>query len=271
MARMKRAWLCIGLLAAAASGCRSEFEGGGDLRARRVVLRREVAGLRDAVAKLERGESVVPPDDVAVAIDDKLLRDLIGAQLPFELDVKGFHATLTQVEVQFRGSPLVRLRGSGYLQKRPAVSAAVNAIGALENIAVDPATGMLSARIAVDHIGIERAAGLESVLTGAALDELARTLRLQLRDQLPPIQIPVRIQQSVELPWVTSGPVRLAGAAMPLEVGVSNVFAGRGLLWISVRVKPGELVKTAPPDGAAPPAAAPASSKPAATPAGAAR
>jgi hypothetical protein len=238
------AWLCAAALAVAAGGCRSGFEGGGELRAKRVVLRRELAGLREGVAKLERGESIVPPNDVAVAIDDGLLRDLIRAQLPFELEVKGFHATLTEVEVQFRGSPLVRLRGSGFVKERPSLSAAVNAIGALVEVGVDPASGMLNARIAVDHIGIERAAGLESVLSGSALDELARSLRLQLGNQLPPIQIPVKVQQSVELPAVTSGPVKIAGASMPLEVAVSSVFAGRGLLWISVSVKPGELAKT---------------------------
>jgi hypothetical protein len=240
------AWSCVVALAVAGAACRTEFEGGGDLRAQRVVLKREVTALRDAVARLDRGESLLPPGDVAVAIDDTLLRDLIGAQLPFELDVKGFHASLTEVEVQFRGSPTVRLRGSGFLKERPAVSAAVNAIGALENIQVEPATGMLNAKISIDHIGIERAAGLEVVLSGSALDELARTLRLQLGDQLPPIQIPVKIQQAVELPAVTSGPVKIAGASMPLEVGVSGAFAGQGLLWIGVSVKPGDLAKTAP-------------------------
>ena len=227
-----------------AAGCSRQFEGGGDLRAQRVVLKREVVGLREAVARLERGESLIPAGDVAVAIDDKLLRDLIAAQLPFELDVKGFHASLTEAEVQFRGSPLVKLRGSGFLKERPAISAAVNAIGALEEIKVDPATGMLGARISIDHLGIEKAAGLESVLSGAALDELARALRLADRDQLPPIQIPVKVQQSVELPAVSSGPVKIAGASMPLEVGVSGAFAGQGRLWIGVSVKPGELAKT---------------------------
>ena len=51
----QRAWLCAALLVAA-SGCRSDFEGGGELRAKRVALRREVAGLRAAAARLERGE-----------------------------------------------------------------------------------------------------------------------------------------------------------------------------------------------------------------------
>jgi len=225
--------------------CDSKFKGGGDLRAQKVVLKREVDGLREAVARLEKGEPILPIDDVAIAIDDTLVRDLIAAQLPFEMDVDRFHVSLTEAEAQFRGSPVVRLRGALNVKKRPSLAAAVNVIGALEGIAVDPASGTLRARIAVDHIGIEKAAGIEQLLSGATMDEVARTVRLRIKDLLPPIQIPVKVQQSIDLPAVTTGPVRIDGATMPLQVAVSQVLAGRGLLWISVHFQPGDLVKTA--------------------------
>ena len=225
--------------------CDSKFKGGGDLRAQKVVLKREVDGLREAVARLEKGEPILPIDDVAIAIDDTLVRDLIAAQLPFEMDVDRFHVSLTEAEAQFRGSPVVRLRGALNVKKRPSLAAAVNVIGALEGIAVDPASGTLKARIAVDHIGIEKAAGIEQLLSGATMDEVARTVRLRIKDLLPPIQIPVKVQQSIDLPAVTTGPVRIDGATMPLQVAVSQVLAGRGLLWISVHFQPGDLVKTA--------------------------
>ena len=225
--------------------CDSKFKGGGDLRAQKVVLKREVDGLREAVARLEKGEPILPIDDVAIAIDDTLVRDLIAAQLPFQMDVDRFHVSLTEAEAQFRGSPVVRLRGALNVKKRPSLAAAVNVIGALEGIAVDPASGTLRARIAVDHIGIEKAAGIEQLLSGATMDEVARTVRLRIKDLLPPIQIPVKVQQSIDFPAVTTGPVRNDGATMPLQVAVSQVLAGRGLLWISVHFQPGDLVKTA--------------------------
>jgi len=240
-----RPWPCAALviLAAAGVGCRSRFKGGGELRAQRVVLQREVAGLREAVARLERGESLVPPNDVAIGIDDRLLHDLIAAQLPFEVEVDRFHVSLTEAEVQFRGSPLVRLRGSGFVREQPSISAVVNAIGALEQVQVDPASGTLHARISVDHIGIESVSGLESLLSGSTLDELARRVRLQLAEQLPHVQIPVRVQQAVVLPAVTQGPVRIAAASMPLEVSISRAYAGQRMLWIGVHIRPGDLVK----------------------------
>lgn len=245
---MKAAVLCRALvpaLALALPACQSQFTGGGDLRAQKIVLKREVDGLRGAVARLEKGDPILPLDDIAIAIQDTLLRDLIAAQLPFEMDVDRFHLSLTEAEAQFRGSPMVRLRGVLSSKKRPDLVAAVSVIGALEDVDVEESSSTLRARIAVDHLGIEKAAGLEQVLSGSTMDEVARLVRLQLKDRLPPIQIPVKVQQSIDLPAVTSGPVRIDGARMPLQVAVSEVLAGQGLLWISVHFQPGDLVKTA--------------------------
>jgi hypothetical protein len=89
-------------------------------------------------------------------------------------------------------------------------------------------------------------AGLEALLTGSgAEDELARTIRREVEGHLPHVQIPVRIEQSIDLPSVTEGPVRIQGATMGLSAGVVGVYASRGALWVAVRVEPGELVKTA--------------------------
>ena len=232
------------VLALAAVACGRRFEGGGDLRAQKVVLQREVDGLREVVGRLERGEPMLPLGDVAIAIDDAFVRDVIGAQLPFEADVDRFHLTLREAEVLFRGSPVVRLRGSLVVRERPALEAAVDVVGALENIRVDAASSTLRAKVAVDHLGIQKAAGIESILSGATLDEVARALRLQVKEQLPPLQIPVKVQQSIDLPAVTRGPVRIDGARMPLQVAVSQVVAGQGRLWIAVHFQPGDLVKT---------------------------
>ncbi len=237
-------WALVPALALSFLACKSRFEGGGDLRAQRVVLQREVDGIRGVVSRLERGEPMLPLEDVAIAIDDGLVRDIIGAQLPFDADVDRFHLTLKEAEVHFRGSPVVRLRGSLVVRERPALAAAVTVVGALEDVHVDQDSSTLRAKVAVDHLGIEKAAGIESILSGATLDEVARMVRLQVKDKLPPIQIPVKVQQSIDLPAVTHGPVRIDGARMPLQVAVSQVVAGQGRLWIAVHFQPGDLVKT---------------------------
>ncbi len=233
------------------AACASEFEGGGDLRAQKVLLQRAVDGNREIVARLESGEPLLPRDDVTISIDEALILDLVGAQLPFEQDVDRFHLVLTKADVQFRGSPTVRLSGRLNLKERPGLSAAAEVIGALEDIRVDVASSTLKATIAVDHIGITEATGISQILSGSALDEVARLVRLQIKDQLPPIQIPVKVQQTIDFPALTDGPVRIDGASMPLQVGVSQVTAGQGRLWIALHFQPGDFVKTAdaPPSG----------------------
>ena len=243
--RLLDVFVVSALVVCAAPACRSKFEGGGDLRAQKVVLQREVEGYREAAARLERGDPVLPKEDLAIAISDALIRDLIAAQLPFEADVDKFHISLKNAQVKFRGSPVVELTGALNLKDRPNLQAAARVIGALEDIAVDPATATLKARNSVDHLSIESVAGFEQLMSGATLDEVGRMVRLQIKNALPEIQIPVKVQQSIELPAVTRGPVRLEGARMPLQVGVSQVLAGQGILWIAVHFQPGDLVKTA--------------------------
>ena len=126
----------VPVLALVLPACGGKFEGGGDLRARKVVLKREVEGLRDNVARLEKGQPILPLDDVAIAIDDTLLRDLITAQLPFEMDVDRFHLSLTEVEAQFRGSPIVRLRGVRQVRKGPTTPSVSLVISAYNEAAV---------------------------------------------------------------------------------------------------------------------------------------
>jgi hypothetical protein len=242
--RWRRATLLLAAAAVAGACGRSEFEGGGELRARKVVVKREVDGLRAMADRLQRGEPMLPKDDVAISIAGALVRDLLTAQLPFETDVDRFHLKLSEADVAFRGSPVVKLRGTLVLKEKPEYVAEITAIGALEGIEVEPKTGKLEAAIAIDHVSIEQAAGLEKVLSRSALDEVARTIRLQIRNALPKVEIPVKLQQSVDLPAVTSGPVRIDGASMPIQVAVSAVVATRDILWISVHFAPGDLVKT---------------------------
>lgn len=232
----------LGAVVAAAVACRHDPRGG-QLHARKVVLSREVEGLRELAARLDRGESVLPPDDVVVAIDDALVRDLLGANLPFEAAVDTYQVRLTQAEVTFRGSPLISLQGTVAPRGKAEVQGEVRVLGALEKIRVDPASGQLSASVAVDHVDIKRLAGFESFLPGAGLDELARTVRLQLKDRIPDLAIPVKVEPRIDFPALTSGPVLMDGATLPLTIGVSDVLAGSGRLWVAISIKPGEVTK----------------------------
>jgi hypothetical protein len=224
-----------------AAACQRPFEGRGELRAQRVALQREVDGLRETVARLERNETVLPLDEVAVVVADTLIHDVIAAQLPFDVDVGRYHVRLVEADVIFEESEVVRLRGVLFARDNPSLSAEVTAVGVLEKIQIDDTSSTLTARIAVEHIGIEKLAGLESILTEGALDELARSARVRIADQLPAIGIPIKVQHTIELPAIKLGPIRLGAASMPLQASVSKVVAGRGRLWVAIRVSPSEF------------------------------
>lgn len=233
-----RVALAVGLAAALTAGCDRQFEGGGDLRAQRVVLEREVEGLREVVSRLERGEPLLPPGDVAIAVDDALVRDLLLAQLPFSADVDRVHVDLTDADVQFAGSPTIQLRGRLQLRDQPDVTAAVTLFGALDEIAIEGDATTLRAVVAADHLAIEDATGLAAYLSGATLDELARSIRLELARQLPVVRLPISIRRAIEIPAVTEGPVRLDGGRLGLDVSVSQVVAAGGRLFVAVHVTP---------------------------------
>jgi hypothetical protein len=231
-------------LALLAVACRGE-PGAGEAHARLVVLERDVGGLREALSRLQRGEPIFPEEAVVVSISEELVTQFVTAQLPFVIGAGSLEVSLNRAEASFNGSPLVRLTGTIALKGHPGLAGDVKAIGALTGIKVDPVDGVLQADLAIDHVDLVRVAGLEALLTGGAEDELARTIRREVEGHLPHVQIPVRIEQSIDLPSVTEGPVRIQGATMGLSAGVVGVYASRGALWVAVRVEPGELVKTA--------------------------
>ncbi len=219
------------------------------LHAREVVLTREIEGLQSAVARLERHEFILPPGDIAVAVDDQLVQDLISAQLPLTADVQQFQLTLSAADVQFRGSPVVRLTGALHVRERPALGANVRVIGSLTDVEVDSAGGVLVATVSVDHLDIEDTVGLQAFVTGDTRDALSKRLRLEVAGRLPVLRVPVKIQPDLPLPAVTRGPVRLPAARLPIKMSVSSVIAAAGTLWIGVHAEAGAVVRVTAPGG----------------------
>jgi hypothetical protein len=238
------AWGAAWVLGGFAAGCAPD-KGAGELHAAHVLLEREVKGLRESVAKLDRGEPIFPEEDVVVSIAEEVVKEFVGAQLPVTIELERFRIELKDAKATFRGTPSVALSGTIVHKDHPDFVGEVAAIGALDSIAMDPESGTLRADVAVDHVDLVRMGGLEKYIGGGTVDALARTVRKQLSGRIPKIQIPVKIEQAIELPSITEGPVRLQGASMPLAVSVSNVVAGQGVLWIAIAVVPGDLVKTA--------------------------
>jgi hypothetical protein len=171
-------------LGAAAAGCQHR-EAAGALHARKVVLEREVKGLRAVVARLESGETIFPEDALLVSIAEGVVKDFVSAQLPVSVELERFRIELKRATAIFKGTPALTLSGSIVHADHPDLVGEVAAIGSLDKIQVEPSSGTLRADVTVDHVDLLRIGGLEKLLAGGTVDELARALRKQLDGRCP--------------------------------------------------------------------------------------
>jgi hypothetical protein len=211
------------------------------LHARKVQIERELAGLRESVALLNRDGTIFPATDIAIAIDEDLVERLIAARLPYSQTVAPYTLVLDRVEVGFGGAPVVTLHGRVTRDGVVTLEAVASVLGALTELEIDAESSTLRATISVDHIEIEEAAGIDALVSGSALDELAARIRREVAGQLPTLSLPVRLQQEFVVPAITDGPVRLAAARLPVTARVSRVFAAQRRLWIGIHLATGEF------------------------------
>lgn len=244
-ARTVRVALSLAVLVCSTVACGQDdpYDGAGAYREQQVVLEREVQGLRDIVRGLDAGEALLPASDIIVAVDDTFVQGLLSAELPIELALGPFRVSLTGVKVAFAGAPLIELQGHVVREGSVAVEGDVRVLGALTDLAIDTDNAVLRASVAVDHLAIDRVAGLDAFVSGSTLDEVARTIRLQMASRLPTLQIPIAVQQSISVPGLTEGPVTISPARLPLTASISRTLAGRGRLWVAIHVEVGVVEK----------------------------
>ena len=57
-----------------------------------------------------------------------------------------------------------------------------------------------------------------------------------LRDLVPPIRIPVGVEQEIDLPGVSGGPISIPSGRLPLDAKVSRVLPLGRRLWVMIDV-----------------------------------
>jgi hypothetical protein len=121
------------------------------------------------------------------------------------------------------------------------VFAELAVFGLLHSVAVEPETGVLSAKVQVIGFELSRVGVYgDSVAGRRLLEELARQKLDALESLAFPITIPVRVDQEIALPGVGGGgPVRLRPVRFPLTVKVAQVTAHGQRLWVALDVAAG--------------------------------
>ena len=180
------AWGAAWVLGGFAAGCAAD-KGAGELHAEQVLLEREVEGLRASVAKLDRGEPLLPEEAVVVSIAEEVVKEFVGAQLPVTIELESFRIELSRTRRRASGArPSVdplrddrppgspRLRRGGRGDRRPRLDRRwIRRRDAARDVAVD-------------HVDLLRMGGLEKLhRRGRRWTSWPGAVRKQLAGQHP--------------------------------------------------------------------------------------
>jgi hypothetical protein len=222
---------------ALAGGCtRRERPEAALARSRDVHLREQIAGLEKTIGQVERGE-VTTTDQVAIGLSEDLAKGLLNASLPLETVVASrLRVTVDSAEPFFRGTKAAILfRATVASVDLSSASASVEIGGGLEEFEL--ARGRLRARVALTHFNV-RESGLGD-LAADAIDGLIRARLAAIEDVIPPLEIPVELEESMAIGGLAEGPVVAKAGLLPLEVAVTQVIVGNRRLWVLLKARAG--------------------------------
>jgi hypothetical protein len=198
--------------------------------------RSQIASLETLIAQAEKGD-LVTSDQIAIGISEDVVKTLLNASLPQEVVVAGrLRVRIESALPFFRGNKAGLLfRAQASSVNVPGASATVELGGSLEEFRLE--NGKLLTRVSLAHFAV-----LESSLgdiASNALDGILRANTATIQDAIPPLEIPVQIEQSIRIGGLTEGPVVAKPGALPLHIAVSHVIPLNQRLWVLLQAKAG--------------------------------
>jgi hypothetical protein len=213
-----------------------------------ILLERQEQGLKSLIAAAKEGR-LIPFDQVLVVVSQELVQSLIEATLPLEqVLAERYRVRAESVHVTFDdGFALVQLRGRASLVTDDQTQAEIDIYGGIDIVDLDPQSGILRGRVtilAVDtqHVNV---IGVPTPVR-RLVDDLGREQLKVFEPLLQSIEIPVKLEQNLQLPAVSQSGVRIPEASLPLQAAVVDVKAFRGRLWICATAKAQIATKAAP-------------------------
>jgi hypothetical protein len=200
--------------------------------AEQLVLERQVGKLRELVTAAEGG-SLLDFGQLLIVVDESLVQSVLASAASLEGDVGGgFWVRIDKASASFQdGVALVRMGGEARLVNE-SVSTWAEVYGGLEVVELDPESGVLRARVKVYAVEVARADIL-------GIDEPARELTKALAEGgleslLGPVEVPVRIEDHLRLPAVTTRRLRIPAMEVPVIASVTSVRVFGGKLWVGI-------------------------------------
>jgi hypothetical protein len=230
-----RAWLLSAVALVCGCSARESPEAARD-RAAESFLLAQIEDLKRSIARVDKGE-LASRDRIAISVSETIVKQLIDATLPHEVTVAGrYRVRIESAEPLFRGSNaalVFQAVASGLEPGSPA--ARVELGGSLERVRVED--GTLMADVSLAHFKVlDTSLG---DLAGEAVERLVADNRDALAGLLPTLEIPVHLEQSVDIAGLDAGVVVAQAGTLPLKMTVAEVVAVRHRLWVFVDAQAG--------------------------------
>jgi hypothetical protein len=204
-------------------------------RATERFLLMQIEDLEKLVAKAEKGE-LVTTDKFAIGIAESAARELLNASLPREQMLGNrVRLRLETATPFFRGNNAALVFQARAQGKLTGATARVELGGRLGNFRIE--NGTLLAGIELGHFKV-----LDSSLGDVAMDVLEGLVRDNLdalSHLLPPLEIPVHLEQAIKVDGLTEGVVVARPGVLPLAVTLAEVIPVNERLWVLIDVKAG--------------------------------
>ncbi len=203
-------------------------------------LQRRVRGLLALERQLaDNGGRLLHFDHVLVVVRQHLIQQVLDAGLPVErLVADRFRVQVNSAKVLLEdGFAILQLDGRAALEDGSGAAAELSVYGGLDVVDLDPASGVLRARVKVHAVEARKT---ELMGLGVPAERLVEDLsreRVEAFEALAAaIEIPVRVASDVLLPALgPEGGVTIAAERIPVGAVIHDVKSFHHRLWISIR------------------------------------
>ena len=177
--------------------------------------------------------------DVLVSVSEELVRKLLAAALPLETDIPGgIRISATDVQVDFRpGLALLEFSGRASPKAMADVQADLSILASLEILDLMPGDAYLRARLSV--LGFrttEVAVGSLRPPVEELLNDLAERRLIAFAQLFGDLEIPIRLDERVELPSVDTPDVTIQAASLDLSSQIFGVYVGEERIWVAIEL-----------------------------------
>lgn len=161
------------------------------------------------------------------------MQDLLSAVSPMEAEIGGgFHVNIDGVETVFGdGVALVQLTGTAVVNESP-VGARVTVFGSIDAVEIEPKSGILRCNVSILAVEAENAEALGRNDPVGRLTEALTEGGLAML--LGPLEIPVKLENSLDIPAVDSKRLRIPKETLPLSIAAHQIKVFGGKLWVFV-------------------------------------